>query len=72
MRYQYSISHVAGKELCTTDTLSRGPVCNCDSQSEQLQQDVTAYVNSVIAHLPATEKRLIQIQKAQEDPICTA
>ena len=34
----------------------------------QLQQDVTAYVNLVIAHLPATEKRLIQIQKAQEDP----
>ena len=71
MRYQYSISHVAGKELCTADTLSRAPVCNSDSQSEQLQQDVTAYVNLVIAHLPATEKRLLQIQKAQEeDPIC--
>ena len=71
MRYQYSISHVASKELCTADTLSRAPVCNSDSQSEQLQQDVTANVNLVIAHIPTTEKRLLQIQKAQEeDPIC--
>jgi len=71
MRYQYSISHVAGKELCTADTLSRAPVYNSDSQAEQLQNDVTAYINLVIDHLPATEKRLIEIQKAQEeDSIC--
>ena len=71
MRYHYSISHVAGKELCTADTLSRAPVCSPDCQSEKLQKDVTAYVNLVIDHLPATEKRLIEIQKAQEeDPIC--
>ena len=57
MRYQYSISHVAGKELCTADTLSRAPVWNPDTQqSEQLEHDVTAYVNSVIDHLPTTEK----------------
>ena len=71
MRYHYSISHLAGKELCTTDTLSRAPVGSPDCQSEKLQKDVTAYVNLVIDHLPATEKRLIEIQKAQEeDPIC--
>ena len=71
MRFQYSILHVAGKELCTADTLSRAPVCNPDPQSEQLQRDVSAYVNLVIDHLPATEKRLIEIQTAQqEDPIC--
>lgn len=71
MRYHYSISHVAGKELCTADTLSRDPVDNPDPQSTRLQQDVTAYVNLVIDHLPATEKRLTEIQKAQEeDPTC--
>ena len=71
MRYHYSISHVAGKELCTADTLSRAPVGSPDCQSEKLQKDITAYVNVVIDHLPATEKRLIEIQKAQEeDPIC--
>ena len=64
-------SHVAGKELCTADTLSRAPVCNPDPQSEQLQNDDTAYINLVIDHLPATENRLVEIQKAQEeDPIC--
>ena len=26
IRYHYSISHVASKELCTADTLSRAPV----------------------------------------------
>ena len=71
MRYHYSISHVAGKELCTADTLSRAPVDIPDSQSQKLQQDVTAYVESVIDHLPATEKRLKEIQKEQEeDPAC--
>ena len=49
-------SHVAGKELCNAHTLSRAPVCNPDSQSEQLQKHVTAYVNLVIDHLPATGK----------------
>jgi len=69
MRYQYSISHVAGKELCTPDTLSRALVCSPDSQAEQLQRDVTAYVNLVIGHLPATEKLLIETQKEQ-DSVC--
>ena len=71
MRYQCSMSHVAGKELCTTDTLSRAPVCNPDSKEEKLQRDVTAYVNLVIGHLSAMEKRLIEIQKEQEqDSVC--
>ena len=69
MRYQYSISRVAGKELCTADTLSWAPVWNPDPESEQLERDVTAYVNSVIDHLPATEKKLTEIRKAwKEDP----
>ena len=51
--------------------MSRAPVCNPDPQSEQLQNDDTAYINLVIDHLPATENRLVEIQKAQEeDPIC--
>ena len=70
MRYQYSIAHVAGKELCTADTFSRAPVDIPDTQSQQLQHDVAAYVNLVIDHLPAMEKRLKEIQKEQEeDPV---
>ena len=48
IKYHYSISHVAGKELCTADTLSRAPVDIPDTQSQQLQHDVAAYVNLVI------------------------
>ena len=66
-----TISHVAGKELCTADTISRAPVDIPDSQSQKLQQDVTAYVELMIDHLPATEKKLKEIQKEQEeDPAC--
>jgi len=63
--------------ICVSQTLHgdrsgiRAPVCNPDLQAEQLQSDVAAYVNLVIDHLPATEKWLIEIQKAQEeDSIC--
>ena len=56
MRYHYSFSHVAVKELCTADTLSRAPVNIPDPESAWLQQDVTAYVNVVVTRLPATKK----------------
>jgi len=63
MRYQYSISHVAGKEICTADTLSRAPV----SQQNSFKMMSQPYILLVIDRLPATEKRLIEIQKAQEE-----
>lgn len=48
--------------------ISRAPVDIPDPQSTPLQQDLTSYVTLVIDHLPATEKRLTEIRKAQEDP----
>ena len=66
MRYQYTISHVAGKDLCTADTLSRA-----SSIVNQLQQEVSAYVDLIIDHLPATQTKLEEIRREQEqDPVC--
>lgn len=48
IRYNYSISHAAGKNLCTANTLSRAPLYDLDTQAEQFQQDIQAYVNLIV------------------------
>ena len=71
MRYSYSISHVAGKDLCTADTLSRAPLSDPDPLVQQLQQDVQAYVNLIVENFPATEAKIKEIIQAQgEDAVC--
>ena len=56
MRFTYTISHVPGKNLCTTDTLPRAPIVRpLNQEQEKLTDDVKAYADSVIKHLPATE-----------------
>ena len=59
MRYQYTISHVAGKDLCTADALSRAPSTEVQGKhSYQLQQEIASYVNLIIDYLPATETKM--------------
>ena len=71
MRYQYIISHVAAKDLCTADTLSRAPSIITDVKANQLQQEVKAYVDLIIDHLPATQTKPEEIRREQEqDPVC--
>ena len=71
MRYQYTISHVAGKDLCTADTLSRAPSTEVGKHSYQLQQEIASYVNLIIDYLPATETIMQEIkEKQKEDPVC--
>lgn len=65
MRYIYSIAHVQGKNLCMADTLSRAPVTNPDEWDAALEQTVDAFVNTVVAALPATLTRLEEIQTEQ-------
>ena len=49
IRFSYSISHVPRKNLCTADTLSRAPLVKpLNQQEEKLENDVMAYVDSVI------------------------
>ena len=71
MRFKFTISHVAGKDLVTADALSRAPATSFTPDDEKFKQEVDAYVNLVLQNLPATEKRLEEIKKLQEeDEVC--
>ena len=72
MRYDFSISHVPGKELIIADALSRAPVKGYKPQTTALQlSEVEENVDHIISSLPATEERLEQIRKEQQqDTIC--
>ena len=71
-RYDYTVCHVPGKHLYTADTLSRAPVAESEPDDNSLQEEVEAFVNSVVERsLPATEQRLDAYRHAQEqDPVC--
>ena len=69
-RYNYTIQHVAGKELYTADTLSRAPL---PEEKETLIEaaDVEKYVEMVTENLPAGENRLEQYRQAKlKDETC--
>ena len=68
MRFQYTISHVPGKELITADALSRVPIFD---ENVELESEVSAYVSLVMNSLPATERRLAEIRMEQDqDEVC--
>ena len=66
MRFQFTISHVPGKDLTIADALSRAPVSAPSADDKFLQQETTAYVDFVVRHLPATERRLAEIRECQK------
>ena len=59
MRYQFSINRVPGKDLNTADFLSRSPLKETE---DNLGKEVEAYVDMIVNHFPATDKRITQIQ----------
>jgi transposase InsO family protein len=70
MRYNYTISHVPGKQLVISDTLSRAPA-RSKSKTEELAQETGFYIQEIISALPISEARLKEIQQCQqEDRIC--
>ena len=71
MRFQFTISHVPGKDLTIADTLSRAPASLPLPDDNLLQREATAYVDFMIKHLPATEQRLVEIRECQKsDRMC--
>ena len=71
MRFNYTISHVPGKELSTADALSRLPVTEPSLKDVEFQKEVRAYLGAVVQSILATEKRLTEIQTAQmSDSTC--
>ena len=66
MRFQFTISHVPGKNLIIADTLSRAPSTNPTKTDQLFQQEAEIFVNAVVQNLPATEQRLEEIRRCQE------
>ena len=64
-KYNFVFEHVSGKRLIVSDTLSRS--CNkTDSISEIDDNDINAYVLSIINNLPISKKRLLEFQTESE------
>ena len=61
MCFNYTISHVPGKDLVIADTLSRAPSREPSMEDQLLQQETRAFIDMVVKSLPATEKRLEEI-----------
>ena len=68
IRFQFSISHVQGKNFVTADTLSRAPAPKImDKSDTSFRNEVEAYVNAVLQAIPAMERRLEEIRRYQEE-----
>ena len=66
MRFNFSMSHVPGKDLLIADALSRSP--NDESEgTNDLPEETQVFVDAVLAAIPATEERLEQIRQAQKN-----
>lgn len=62
MRFDFTISHVPGKDLVIADTLSRAPSREPTKEDQLLQQETRVFIDSVMQNLPATEQRLDEIR----------
>ena len=71
MRFQFGITHVPGKDLIIADTLSRAPAADPTTADKLLQQEANAFINVILQNLPATEQRLEEIRRHQEDDDAT-
>ena len=68
-RFDYTVQHVLGKELYTADALSQSPLPTVGCKIPEELTEAT--VDASIAHLPASKKRLEELQIAQNtDIIC--
>ena len=68
-KFNYTIHHVAGKELYTADTLSRAPLA--ESESQNLSDEAEMYIEAVTQALPASTGRLDKYRQAQsQDETC--
>ena len=71
MRFYYSISHAPGKKFVIADALSRSPAEHSTEADDLLHQEGNAYIKVVMQSLPATEQRIDEIRKCQEqDETC--
>ena len=68
LRFDFTISHVPGKELTTIDALSRGPAKSTSRVKQE--EEIELHVDNILLQLPASDKRLEEITAAQKYPVC--
>ena len=70
--FDYTIHHVPGKELYTADALSRAPSSIAGIVSQEFQNELESFVDTVTSMLPASSDRLGEYRTAQKaDTICS-
>ena len=69
MRFDFSISHIAGKDLNIADTLSRAPVENMSQSDTDFENETQAFVVVAMSNLPASQNRieLIKTESAKDE-----
>ena len=67
MHFSFTVSHVPVKDLVVADTLSRAPLSIVDTDDEEFQPEVEAFINSTIQQLPASEARRKEIMNEQQN-----
>ena len=69
MRFNFTISHVPGKQLIIADTLSRAPVSMPKESDIGLTEEANAFIQAIVKSLPISERRLeeIRLQQGQDD-----
>lgn len=71
MRFNYTISHVPGKQLVIADTLSRAPVSTPTESDERFIAETDAFIHAVVKSLLISEQRLENMRSHQEqDEAC--
>ena len=66
IRFNYSISHVPGKELYTADALSRAPITSVSSTKEIDDNQTELFINAIVSSLHASADRLQEYRAAQQ------
>ena len=71
MRFDFSISYVAGKDLNIADMLSRVPVENMSQSDTDFENETKTFVDVVMSNLPASQNRIELIKtELAKDEIC--
>ena len=65
MRFNFSMSDIAGKNLFIADALSRSPNAEAEATNDLLEE-TQVFVDAVLAAIPATEERIQRIRQAQQ------